>query len=569
MKWMLAAALLVVPLQAQEKKTWSMSAEDEKQLEREKILITPNTYKRIDHAYRGTGGEFITSDTVIAAWNVLLGQSLQLLDRRCAAVLAEDLDVALKSLPTEPPEVMKREDFDAALRKARLILGVACRLDGGAWKAGDAELDNLIAEEAKRIESAQGSTLPGWLTQGEATPVRAFDYAVFKPMAAYAGVEAMERHYRTVRWLQYASLAPSNTVNQITNKLLQEATKRRQSFEVFSGTTEMLFGPMLEDEKEFARLSVIAPGRGLDVRLFEMSTTVQRPWPDPVEVMALAGMPAAGKMLASEATVTSAIAVVRSNSESWPVPLVQSYLGAMGALSDTAADDLPAFMKSEAWQRKSLNTGLAGWAQFCHATALNRGIAMSPFGMVQDPPRSFVEPNPEFFHRFGLLVSEAIQGVLRLEGQSRKPEITDEIEFQMTVQKWLGLKDLCQDLENLAHKQLRGLDLSTRDQQLLDGFGPRLGHYLERGQEADDEAPRVAVGYSRPGVGVLLVGTGRPQQILVRYPWKGKELVCHGAVLPFRSMQSDRVLSDQEWKELLDSPQAPKPPEWLKPILAK
>ncbi|MGC4017642.1 MAG: DUF3160 domain-containing protein [Luteolibacter sp.] len=557
------SAILVLPLHAQEKAGTGLSEQNEKQLERDKVLITQNQYKQIYGVYSGSGGEFITSDTVIAAWNALLGKSLEMIDMHCAAALPGELDDALKVLPSEPPAGMSRADFDAASRKAKLILGVASRLMDGSWKGGP-ELDGLISEEVKRIESAQGTSLPTWLTLGEANPVRSFDYAIFKPTAAYVEYERMAQYYRAVRWLQYASMAPQQPVNQAAHGMIIEAVRRKDTFAVLSEITEMLFGPTEGEEKEFKRLSAIEPGNGLDVRLFDQSTTIKRPWPDPVEAMALAGMPMAVKMLSSEPTVSKGIENL-SASQAWAQrPLHLSYLKAMGALSDTESEDLPAFMKSEAWQRKCLNTGLAGWAQISHATALTRGNAGIGFGGYERPPRSFVEPNPEFFHRFSLMISETIQGL-----ESVYARLHEGYEMTLMTSSWLELKDLCSDLENLAHKQLRGLELSERDQMVFNGFGKRLESCMIQTRETKDDAPQVAVGYSRPGVGVLLVGTGRPQEILVKYPWKGEEYVCSGAVLPFRSLQTNRVLSDKEWKELLDSPQAPPPPEWLQPILAK
>ena len=55
---------------------------------------------------------------------------------------------------------------------------------------------------------------------------------------------------------------------------------------------------------------------------------------------------------------------------------------------------------------------------------------------------------------------------------------------------------------------------------------------------------------------------------LERYPWKGREIECHGAVMPFLETRSDRHLTDAEWKTTLDGNAGPEPPDWLQPVIA-
>jgi hypothetical protein len=84
-----------------------------------------------------------------------------------------------------------------------------------------------------------------------------------------------------------------------------------------------------------------------------------------------------------------------------------------------------------------------------------------------------------------------------------------------------------------------------------------------------DDAPRITAVFNQPGHGFLLAGVGRAREIRVLYPWKGREIECHGAVMPFLEMHSDRHLTDAEWITILDGNERPRTPEWLKPVTSQ
>ena len=67
---------------------------------------------------------------------------------------------------------------------------------------------------------------------------------------------------------------------------------------------------------------------------------------------------------------------------------------------------------------------------------------------------------------------------------------------------------------------------------------------------------------------VLVAASGHHRRIVVRYPWKGENILCEGAVLTFYSFPNDGPLGDVEWSKRLDANPPPEPPDWLRPILA-
>jgi hypothetical protein len=139
-------------------------------------------------------------------------------------------------------------------------------------------------------------------------------------------------------------------------------------------------------------------------------------------------------------------------------------------------------------------------------------------------------------------------------------------------ERWLNLLGVCQQLETLAHRQLRGVEPTDQEKSFIVSYGERLGgimfydgnsYHIPR-----DDAPRVASVFHQPGGKWLLAGTGRPREIRVLYPWKGEEVNCRGAVLTFHEMTVDEKMTDTEWLKALDAETPPALPPWLQPLLA-
>jgi hypothetical protein len=55
----------------------------------------------------------------------------------------------------------------------------------------------------------------------------------------------------------------------------------------------------------------------------------------------------------------------------------------------------------------------------------------------------------------------------------------------------------------------------------------------------------------------------------VLYPWKGRHVLCEGAILPYREFVSRTRLTDDAWMKLLDSKECPPCPKWFSPIVSK
>ena len=129
---------------------------------------------------------------------------------------------------------------------------------------------------------------------------------------------------------------------------------------------------------------------------------------------------------------------------------------------------------------------------------------------------------------------------------------------------WDTFHETCMQLEILAHKQLRGAELTTEERQFLRRYGATLGKLHLYGGNSylspQDDAPRIVDVVSDPFRGVVVhAAVGRPHRILVRYPWKGEDIVCVGGVLTYYEPRGPRRLTDADWRTQLDEGGAERP----------
>ena len=137
-------------------------------------------------------------------------------------------------------------------------------------------------------------------------------------------------------------------------------------------------------------------------------------------------------------------------------------------------------------------------------------------------------------------------------------------------ERWQDFERTARRLEAMAHKQLRHQPWDETEKQTINGYGGHLAFAMGIIGSNRDDAPRWAEVHRDPRKDQsVAVGIGRPRLLHVLYPWNGTEILCRGAVLPFYEYHSQARLTDSDWQQLLDSPQAPLMPEWIAPYVAR
>ena len=162
----------------------------------------------------------------------------------------------------------------------------------------------------------------------------------------------------------------------------------------------------------------------------------------------------------------------------------------------------------------------------------------------------------------------------KMERGEMKPEFTG---FDARLaDRWNTLATLSRQIETILAKQLDEIELTDSERYILMEYGhavqQAMGDFGAIRDGPRDTAPRWAeVAHDpNPPEESLAAATGRARALFVLYPWHGRELLCTGAVLSYyEEWAPTKRLTDDEWKQKLDSANPPPPPAWLAPILAK
>jgi hypothetical protein len=183
--------------------------------------------------------------------------------------------------------------------------------------------------------------------------------------------------------------------------------------------TEYGKGPKINDQLAFIpddpavaaeiSLRVILSRRTPDAVLFARTTDprrFQRDWPNGLELCAVLGSPFARSRLAAQGDVKLIEEIDRCRPLFSGYSLYCEYLRCLEALLAKPEPDAPPLMTSEAWQIKSCQTVLGGWAQLRHTWALQAKQNARWMCATELPP-GVIEPVPEFFARMARLTERA------------------------------------------------------------------------------------------------------------------------------------------------------------------
>jgi len=231
----------------------------------------------------------------------------------------------------------------------------------------------------------------------------------------------------------------------------------------------------------------------------------------------------------------------------------------------------PWFMRTPAWQDKSINTVLGSWAQQRHDTLLYAKPSGAECGgdrEIPPPPPGYVEPEPEFYARLEWLV------------RNTWAELSARGLLDAALQpSYEGLANLLGTLKEISVKELTGVALTPAEQDGIRFFGARLeavsirslGGYkgwYEITSEADKEMALVADVHSSAGT-VLEEAVGRPGAMIVAFPAGGRVWLGRGAVYSYYEFlhpAADRM-TDADWLKLVQAHATPAPPAFTASFL--
>ena len=257
--------------------------------------------------------------------------------------------------------------------------------------------------------------------------------------------------------------------------------------------------------------------------------------------------------------------------DSWTQNLYWSWLYAFQPIISVKNEAYPAFMRTREWAHKDLHTALGSWTELKHDTILYAKQAYAE--LTSAPPertlKGFVEPNPEAYARLAALTRMTIDGLG--ERNLLSDEDRDSLE---------RLHELLLSFKTIAEKELEGTSLTEGEYDLINSYGDVLEGLTiaaadkeEVGGAVDEEeAAIVADVATDPNSGTVLEeAVGKVFEIFVVVEVEGQLTLTEGGVLSYYEFSwpmSDR-LTDESWREILNSGQAPPRPEWTSSFVSE
>lgn len=439
------------------------------QLQRDKISYGSPTKQSFDPYL--SGPVFITSDSLLNGFHVLLAETVRQLELRESLALRPNLEAVLRQTRANLAESGYPSSATApGWRHAQLAVGPAMVILGTPLDFFDREVRDEIAAQVAKIRAADSTELPGWLGPPSRQLVQ-IDYRRLEPVGFYASSERLADYFRAVRWLQMIPYRANRPVElgaigllgyglnetrlssareyfRTYDEILGEASARDLSaassefqnfFRAREGTSweqlllrkqhwlarrtmsyeqlELQIDDRLRpDQDDFlseVEFRVISPHETPDSRLLQ---TMANDGLEP-SGLAIAAMLGSGFARDQFHTFTNsqfnaAIAECEKNEqadqEHHRSSFFADYLDVLRSLQLPAPKEAPKQFRSRAWAAKSCQTTLASWAQMRHTFTLQSTQSAYYLGMTI-APSGFVEPNPEFFSRMADLAERAME----------------------------------------------------------------------------------------------------------------------------------------------------------------
>ena len=252
--------------------------------------------------------------------------------------------------------------------------------------------------------------------------------------------------------------------------------------------------------------------------------------------------------------------------EDWNRNLYWAWLHSLKPLLEDFGQGYPTFMQTEAWKDKELQTALASWTELRHDTILYAKQSYAP-AATSAPPQpepvvGYVEPVPEFYSRMLALTRMTRGGLAGLDALSSEEGSRLE-----------SLETILASLIRISKDELEGKELSESDYEFIRNFGQELDSTVVGVETEGKETTIVADVHTdaNPPEQVLEEAVGYVELALVCYKVPdGRIILGAGPTLSYYEFKQpvDERLTDEQWKEMLESGEQPPRPEWIQSFYA-
>lgn len=241
----------------------------------------------------------------------------------------------------------------------------------------------------------------------------------------------------------------------------------------------------------------------------------------------------------------------------WTQNLYWSWLYSLLPLLQEKGENYPAFMQSDAWTDKELNTALGSWTELRHDTILyaKQSYTLEATGIPSQPQltRGYVEPNAQVYARLASLAKMMREGLQ--ERGLLLPEYSDKLQ---------ALETLLLNLKTMSEKELSGEDLTEDEYSTIWNIGDTLERLVTFETavetETDENVAVVADVHTDVNTGqVLEEGVGNVFYLYAVVLVEGHVVLVQGGVFSYYEFLQPigSRLTDEQWQSMAKPPLPP------------
>ena len=235
--------------------------------------------------------------------------------------------------------------------------------------------------------------------------------------------------------------------------------------------------------------------------------------------------------------------------EDWQKNLYSGWLWVLESLwtKDYKDEGYPIFMQNQAWEDKTISTGLGSYAELKHDTVLytkSPVAEMGGGGELQEYCPNYVEPAVEVYDRLLWLVRYSKANLKKRDLLSENAE-----DILKSLEEVYELFIVC------SVKELENTPLSEEENEALKYIGgtlERLDDMLSNEYNQPVSSAVVSDVANLADVEMFVeIGTGLPNDIIVAIYDNGNIYLARGAVNSYYEFLSEKPLTDEEWHEMI------------------
>ena len=587
----------------------------QKALSRQGFAIVPGEEDQLFHVYERNDyhnfPSFVTTDLFLQAFHMYFDCLLRdVEEQKMLPVMTEFSKTAYQEISkmasqTKNPDMKAAAEYDMAFFAIAhtLLTGKQTLSFPAAYKAS-------AGKEIKNVKDAgiEYSEFLGYTPENE---MPKYFYSTYRPRGHYTRSESLKQYFMGMMWLQSAPFG-TDMERYLKSALLiadviGKNDKLHQLYETVNQPITFLMGQTDNVSRKQVRIkpkNLISSAVKLNVIpqryqpdaevLQEMvdyeSKPTLRPEPTGLDVLAAIGIQSAERILLKELNEQERWNKYGENLQrmkqrmkeiDWNCCVANRWIASTKDIN-AVPEGAPYFMKTPQWDKKSLNSALASWAELKHDAILYAkqpfGAECGGYGIPEPITRGYVEPNIAYWTK-ALELIDATNSLLQ------KYDLTTEKSKSCTEE----LRDKAEFLLNCSKKELAGKRLSDEEYSQVEGIGSAFEyitlHLIQQPNQilegwndiegADKKIALVADVYTanalnNPNPAVVYEAVGPAHEIYVVVEIEGYLYLTRGAVFSYRefheALDAPRM-TDEEWQEQLQTKPNKGIPEWMKEII--